>query len=414
MGLSFFLSCEEEPHELTANIYDNNLPGVVKDTTLYAIQDTFYFKTSKINTQFSTRLGLGNIGGIEARPIFRFTNFDVLPNIIQVDSAWIKIFGNGSQTGASASPISTRLHPVRNVWISNIDSVWNNYLDNIDNSILLGQLDIAADDTNNYTYELTQAGIDLVNIWTDTSTATEDNYGLIIDFDNADFMQYFSAINAGADPQLIVRYTVPDDTTVFRDTLFATFDAYLYQGDFSRIDNRNYASSLVVYSTLLDFGLNDFLAAIPEEAAADISILSANIELPVDLNNSLLDPTYNLSNYVTLNLTSELSDPDVRVDSTSGFFAPTREWASDSSFIQIASDANRKTLASMIRQQLINQDQYKGFVISLIDNASDISNRIGNEKEQFSYLGFYTFRESEIRKRARLIIKYWEPASPRL
>jgi len=414
MSLSLILSCKEEPHKLTANIYDNNLPGVVKDTTLYAIQDTFYFKTSKINTQFSLRLGLGSINGIEARPILRFTNFDVLPNIIQVDSAWIKIFGNGSQAGASTNPIASRLHPVRNVWVSNIDSVWSNYSDNIDNTILLGQLDIAPDDSNNYTYELTQEGIDLVNIWTDTSTATEENYGFIIDFDNADFIQYFSAINSGADPQLIVRYTVPDDTTVYRDTLSATFDAYLYQGDFSRIDDRNYVSSLIVHSTLLDFGLDDFLASIPEEAVPDISILSANIELPVDLNNSLLDPTYNLSNYVTLNLTSELSDPDVVVDSTSGFFAATREWASDSSFIQIASDANRKTLASMIRQQLFNQDQFKGFVISLIDNASDISNRIGNEKEQFSYLALYTFRESDLKKRARLIIKYWEPASPRL
>jgi hypothetical protein len=169
-----------------------------------------------------------------------------------------------------------------------------------------------------------------------------------------------------------------------------------------------------VYSTLLDFGLNDFLASIPEDAAPDISILSANIQLPIDLDNSVLDPTYNLSNYVTLNLTSELSNPDVIADSTSGFFAATREWASDSTFIEISSDANRKTLASMIRQQLFNEDQYKGFVISLIDNASDISSKIGEEKEQFSFLAFYTFRESDIQKRARLIIKYWKPASPRL
>jgi hypothetical protein len=414
MVLSLILSCKEEPHQLTANIYDSNLPGVVKDTTLYAIQDTFYFKTSKINTQFSIRLGFGNFGGIQARPILRFTNFDMLPNRILVDSAWIKIFANGSQAGTSSNQITSRLYPVRNVWTSNLDSVWSNYLDNIDNTTLLGQLDIAPDDSNGYTYELTQEGVDLVSIWTDTSTSTEENYGLIIDFDNADFIQYFSAINSGADPQLIVKYTVPDDTTIFRDTLVATFDAYLYQGDFTRIDDRNYASSLVFYSTVLDFGLKDFVASIPEDVVPDISILSANIQLPVDYDNSVIDPTYNISNYVTLNLQSEISDPYIVADSAAGFFAATREWASDSTFIEIASDANRKTFASMIRQQLFNSDQYNGFVISLIDNASDISSKIGNEKEQFSYLAFYTRREANLQKRARIIIKYWEPATPRL
>jgi hypothetical protein len=413
-GLFFLLSCKEEPHELTANIYDSNIQGVVKDTTLYAIQDTFYYQTSKVNTQFANRLGFGSYAGIEVRPILRFTNFETLPNRLTVDSAWIKLFTTGSLSDGNPTPIFSRLYPVLNLWRTNLDSVWSNYLDNIDQTILIGELEIAPEDTNQYLFELTSDGINLVNTWTDTATATDDNFGLILDFDNANFIQYFGAINSGFDPQLIVRYTVPDDTTVFHDTLTATFDAFIYEGDFNRISERNYSSSLIVYNTVLDFGLGDFISSFPSDIVSDISILSANIQMPIDRQNSLIDPSFNVSNQIVLNLVSEVSDPSTEADSATGLFASSRKWSDDSTYIELVSDANRTTFAAMIRRQLTNPGDNSGFVLSITDNASNKSSRVSFEKEQFAYLAFYTTKEPALERRARLIIKYWQPASPRL
>jgi len=177
---------------------------------------------------------------------------------------------------------------------------WDDFEQNIDRNTLLSELQIEPDDTNNYRFTFNDAGLDLVRTWADTSTTPDENFGIIIDFDQADFIQYFSAINSGGDPLMFIQYSLPEDTAVYRDTLLANYDAFIYEGDFSRQPERNYSSSLIEYHQILNFDLSGLLTVYNNE----ITVLSANLQVPVDLEHSLIDPLYSISNIVVLKRSS--------------------------------------------------------------------------------------------------------------
>jgi hypothetical protein len=412
--LLLLFTCSEDPHQLIVNIYNEEIPGVVKDTTLIVLQDTSHFQTSEVNTRFSLRLGLGTVENLECRPIFRFTDYSTLPDSAQIDSAWIKLFSIGSVNEGSSLPFTARMHPIFSTefstWEGNLDSIWNDPDQSIDRGTILSELQISPDDTNDYLFTLNDDGLELIRTWADTATTPDENYGFIIDFEMADYIQYFSAISAGADPELILKYSLPADTAVYRDTLLANYDAFLYEGDFPRQEARNYSSSLIVHHSILQFNFNDFLT----QAGGEVTILSANLELPVDRDNSLLDPLYDIGNLVVLNLESEIHKTPIISDSTIGTFATLNTWSEDSSYVEVSPNDNRKILANMIRAQLANQKEPLGFVISIVDDASNRSSVVSDEKEQFSYLAFYTSKETDFLKKARLTLEYWVPAKPRL
>ncbi|UCF64330.1 MAG: hypothetical protein JSW33_00450 [bacterium] len=409
ISLLIFFSCSEDPHQLILNVYDKEIPGVVKDTTLLVVSDTTRFHTSRVNTQFSLRLGFGSVDTLECRPIIRFTDYSTIPDSAQIDSAWIYLDGNNSISNGNVSPITARLHPILGSWKTNLDEVWNDYTQNIDRNTLLAELQISPDDTNNYTFTLNDAGLELARTWADTATSPDENFGLIIDFDQANFIQYFSAINSGGDPVLFLQYSLPSDTAVYRDTLLANYDAFLYKGGFPRESDRNYSSSLIEYHTTLDFDFSSFLAAYNNE----VTILSANLQLPVDLNHSLIDPLYDISNIVVLKLDT-LNLDSLVADSSTGLFARLNNWSDDSSYIEIGTNDNRTTLSTMIRQKLSTGKKTASYIISVIDDASNKSSRVSHEKEQFCYLSFFTYKDPDLLKRARLQIEYWVPAKPRI
>lgn len=403
------ISCSENPHQLAVNVLNSEIPGVVKDTTLFAVQDTSYQVKTKVNTQYSYRLLLGGAFGLEARPILRFTSYLTVPDSAIVDSAKIRLSAAGSVSSGTPTFIDATIYPILNIWTTNVDSVWGDYLQNIDRNKPLGQLEINPSDTLDYIFNLNSDGIEMVKVWADTATDPVDNYGVIIDFDQADFIQYLYAINSTRDPQLIISYHLPGDTAVYGDTLNGTYDAYVYEGSIPRIDERNYVSSLIVNNTLLKFDLAGFLANQPSE----ISLISANLQIPVDLENSLVDPYYGLANQVTLKLITNINNPAVEVDSTKGLFAITTYWASDSSYIETSADASRKMLAEMIRQQLVQPADSNGFVISFIDSR-ETSSTIIDEIEFYSYLAYYKRTHPNPANHPRLKITYWIPASSRL
>jgi hypothetical protein len=403
------ISCSENPHQLTVNVLNSEIPGIVKDTTLFAIQDTSYQIRTKVNTQYSFRLLLGSAFGLEARPILRFTSYLTVPDSAIVDSAKIRLSAAGSVSAGNPTPINATIYPVLNVWTSNMDSVWNDYLQNIDRTKPLGQLQLDPSDTLDYIFDLNSDGIGMVKVWADTATHPDDNCGVLVDFDQADFIQYLYAINSTKDPQLIISYHLPGDTAVYGDTLNGTYDAYIYNGSIPRIEDRNYVSSLLVNHTLLKFDLAGFLASQSNE----ISLLSADLQIPIDLENSLIDPNYGLANQVTLKLITEIDNSAIEVDSTNGRFAITTYWADDSSYIETNADANQKNLAEMIRQQLVQPADSNGFVISFI-NSRETSIAVSDEIDFYSYLAYYKRMNSNEANHPRLKITYWVPADSRL
>ncbi len=411
LWIAALLGCSENPHQLAMNILDSEIPGIVKDTTLFAVADTSYYGLRKVNTQYSLRLILGHLNNFEARPILRFTSYLTLPDSAIVDSAKIQLSSAGIVSKGTPMPFTATIYPALSVWTSNVDSVWNDYQQNIDKSKPLAQLQIDPRDTTgiDYIFTFNSEGIELAKVWADTGTHPDNNYGVFVDFDQANFLQYFYAINTTRDPKLLLTYHLPSDTTVYRDTLNGTYDAFIYQGEFPRVDQRNYVASLLVNHTLLKFDLPGFF----NSQSQNISLLSANLQLPLDLENSLIDPHYGLANQVALKLSSEFNDPALVVDSTKGRFALATRWASDSSYIEINADDNREKLAEILRQQLTEPDSSIGLVLSFIDSR-DASSTFANELEFFSYIAYYKRTQADANKHPRLKITYWVPARPRL
>ena len=89
VAIAIFPNCSEVPLELTDNIIDPESGGVVKDTTLFAIEDTTYLINSEVGTESSARLLIGRYEGFEARPIIRFTDYSSIPDSADIQDAKI-------------------------------------------------------------------------------------------------------------------------------------------------------------------------------------------------------------------------------------------------------------------------------------------------------------------------------------
>jgi hypothetical protein len=403
-------SCSEDPHQLSLNIFNNELPGIVKDTVIYATRDTTYLIKSKVNTATSLRLALGSKNGFDARPIFRFTDFLSVPDSAIINGATIRIVPEGRTVEEGSTPFNVTIYPILNVWTSNIDSVWNDYLQNIDKTKPFGNSEISPDDTTDLVIPLNQSGVEMVNLWADTATAVDDNYGFILDYEEANFIQYYNSIASELDPELIINYTIPGDTTRFIDTLLANFDAYVYIAEIPVTENRNIVSTLQVFNTNLEFELRKFLESQPGE----FSIISANLQMPIDLEESLLDANFNVESLVSLQLVSDFDSSMLEVDSTAGRWSRQRQWASDSSYLETLSGIHRQILAtSIIRSIMSDPITPEVLTISFIDNLNTVI-KISDEKDFYSYLHLYKATEQNPFLRPRLIIRYWVVPATRL
>ena len=418
-----FYQCSENPIDLNPDLVGSNVLGTLKDTVLYAINDSSYQTESIISTQFSSRLILGSVTGFEARPALRISNFFRVPDSATILNAQFHLVRGGVSSKGMASPLMVAIRPVLNAWTTNIDEVWDNYQQNIDPSASYANFEIDPEDTSDILVELNPEGLDKVidwyNLyWADPDSISPNNTGILLDFQNSNFLQYFYAINTTLDtssakllnPGLIISFSLPNDTTIITDTLEFNFDATIYIGEIPKIVDRDYIATLFPHSTLLQFDLKAFLDRLPQ----DVSLNSANLQLFIDKQNSLIDKNLGISHTVTLEL-DKITATTVEVDSAKGRFLETSAWGPDSSYIEIKSGDSRRRLATIyLQSQLINIDSTSGFVISIIDVLNPPPDVITNERNYFSYLAFYTAKDPNPALRPRLTIKYWVPPPPRL
>lgn len=403
--LAMLIGCSEDPVALEKNIYNPDIQGTLKSDTLYATKDTTYLVNTKVNTGFSSRLLVGQYRGLKARPVFRFTNFDSVPDSAQIQGAKVRltIRGIAGPTTSPSFPVSA--FPVQNKWENNLDSI------NYDHTTSLGDTLVTASPTDSLLYiEMNNLGIEKVNFWSDTANPDE-NYGMILDFDPgmANFIRYFSSINSSDDPSLIVFYTLPDTSGTFSDTISATFDTYIYDGSLFFIPNSdlNYVSTLIAYNTLLQFDLEGFHQKYPEGTV----INSANLQITVNRDSSLINPGFDVRNLEILKLTTQIDNQEVVADSTNGLFAGISQWIEDT--LETKREEDRRRLAqNFIQAQLRNLESPHGMIISFID-VVDPNTKISNEKDFYSYLGFYSSENPVKQVRPRLILTFWVPPRPR-
>lgn len=377
VALMLLNACSDNPVALENNL-DNPLVGKdVIDTTLYAIMDTTYMISSKLNNQFSKRLAIGIYKGFEARPILRFTKN--LPDGAIFTSARIQFKSDGFLSDGNPAAFTATAFPVQSVWISNLDSVWSDYTQNFDNTNPLGEIEINPSQSDTFSLKLNAAGLEFLSVWADTNRADE-NGGMILDFSQANYLQYLTSINVDVDPtsvvepMLIFDYHTASDPATQTDTTSATFDAYVYSVEIPVLPERDYVSSQVNYSTLLKFDLEGLLAKYPQ----GIDIVSANLQLPVDRQNSLFDAENPLEMSVQ-KLLSDIDSKSVKVDSSFQYVMNFSQWSADSSYMEIVSGDERQRFARfVIQSQLGGLLTSSGLVVDFNDKSTS-----------YSYVAFY-------------------------
>lgn len=387
-------SCSEDPQKLSKNIFDPSTQGILKDTLLYAIQDTTYRVKSIVDTRFSSRIFVGEYQGIKTRPILRFVD---LPENAEFLSGQIRFISDGVLGADNQTAFTVTAHPVLNYWLTNLDSVWNNPEDNFDANVNLGELEITPVANDTLYLNLNAEGLNRFTLWADTSNQ-EENYGFILDFSQATFLKYFGSINSPIYPQLFYTYRLPGDTTVVEDSLAVTFDAFIYAGSFTTQSGLNYASTLFTHATLLKFDFQGFLTAYPD----GIVINTANLEIPIDRANSLIDPVYGPELRI-LSLRSSITDPRIEIDSTQSVVIQLSQWSEDSTYLEIKAGEDRQYLArGIIQKQVSNSDSLQGILIQFRDFT-----------KFYSYIAFTKRKEPNPVNRPRLKLTFWVPPTTR-
>ncbi len=404
LSVIMVLGCSEDPIQLEDNILNNNTQGTLKDTTLYPIIDTTFAGKTEVSTRFSNAMLLGSFDGVETRPIFTFTDLFGIPDTAIFQSAKVRLISTGIIGGANKQPFQVTAFPVINKTPDNLDSAWNNFRNNIDQTVPLSDpVTITPDTTDTLTFDLNANGLDRVKFWSDTANLDQNN-GMILDFQSSNFIKGFSTSNVSVFPAIILEYTFPNDDTVNHDTLTANLDAYIYQGEIPNPPNSsppnkenklNFTSTLIIYRTLLKFDLEGFWAQFPQ----GVVINSANLQMPVDRGNSLLpsdfSPVLNI-----LPLTGNIKNKDsVEVDTNAVGQILLNQWNEDSTQLDIAANTDRQQLA----QQII-QDQLRN-----LDSPHGLSVEFRSKSNFYAYIAFYDRKQ----KLTRLNLTYWIPPKPR-
>jgi hypothetical protein len=366
-----FLTCSDNPLTLEYGLDNPLLQGEVRDTVLYATKDTTYLIQSKLYNQSSSRLPIGSYKGFESRPILRFILN--LPDSAIFTRAILRLKSDGILSDGNPADFAVTAYPVLNSWVSNYDSVWSDYTQNFDPTRPLGEVVVGPALEDTFSIELNEEALGLLSMWADTSKI-EENGGLILDFTEANYIHYLTSINVESevltiDPMLIFDYHTPTDATTQTDSASATYDAFIYGVDIPTIPERNYLSTQANYSTLIKFDLEGML----EKYSKGIDVLSANLYLPVDKENSLMGEN-NVVNLFVQKLFSDINTPEVILDSSFTYLMTFNQWTADSSFIEIISGDERKNFARyVIQSQLIDLTSSSALIIDFQDKISHYS-----------------------------------------
>ncbi|MCB0313573.1 MAG: hypothetical protein KDH84_09965 [Calditrichaeota bacterium] len=379
-GLAMFWSCEE--NTLDSVTTDGGTGQIVVDT-LYATYDSTYASAIRPSTLGVNQLQLGRRGGYKFRPIMRFFGLPEEP--IELLSARIEF----AVTGSSGSPteLTARAHPIIDNWLTDTSRVWQDADGNIDDNITLGEMQIlfqnnSSDLAPTQQLVFNQTGLETVSAWADTTDST--NYGLAIDFNDAD-MDYILKLQARSiqtpdtlGPALIYRYiaqSAPSDTLV--DTLVAITDAFLVRNDFQPTPQRLYTTPYAnARVSLLKFDLQELISRYPD----GIIIETANLQLPIDWANTIIDDSTGAN--LRLTAADSVDSDSIAINSAYAaninFTVDLRQISADNLFLEVPEGEERRQLALRYAQTLLNvPDAFDYFYI--------------DDKQKDNYLSIYSF-----------------------
>ncbi len=388
VAISLFLwNCEENP--LPVALADRNSQIVID--TLYARFDTTYTLDKTLSTLDSDRLLIGSSYGFSFQPIMRFS-VETIPDTANIDSVWIR-FVTLQAGGQDLSEFAATGYQVIGLWQTDTDYLWQHYPARVNLTDPMGYLRVTTGKEDTLYFNFTEFGKEVIQAWIDS---TRVNRGMVFDFNYATFIKEFKARDnvTQTGVHLFIRYTAGSDTVMITDSLLAITDAFLFEGDFQEVPERNQVSSLYPWVTLLDFDLDSLKRKYPD----GLVVTSANLQLPVDWANTLTHGGTGPDLQI-LPLLDGFSDNDsLEVDSS--FIGITtrlidiNRYTADSSFVEVTEGNDRKELASTYIQRELNfPGSYEGFFVE--------------HKFQASYLARFSFFKhnfADPNRRPRLIL----------
>ena len=324
-----------------------NAYGEIKRDTLYAIAART-FSGGKVNTGSSSKVMLGSYGGYDAQFLMKFSN---LPNdTIVVDTVRL-LLRVRSNIGDSTTMINGTIYRVTSAWDDNVnlDSSWD-VRSNIDYSAGTS-LDFSISSTDSATIAL-DLPVELVDIWRDTVTAGQQNFGLFFDYQSADqIIEFYSLENSTIDvlPRMVFIYkdTSTDTGGIIYDTTYARQDASLLDFHGSLDQNTIYVGSGYSIYSFVQFDLSP----IP----ADAYLSTTNFVFNQDVDRSVLDPKDSQMIFLRVAKTGFDELPYFQLDSTFNYSTYYNLILSEETTDQLSLDNQKKAVAGQkFMQNIIN------------------------------------------------------------
>ncbi len=399
LTVGVFWSCEENPVEIPLS----TLP--LNSDTLYATFDTTHRLDKVVTTLGANRLIIGSVRGYTFRPILKFLDFPL--DIVSINTAFIEFkklstLGDPAIINDPNVSLTVTGYPILQPWKSDTSEVWEgDYQNNVDFNIPLGSMTLYPTDTVNtpIIFQFDSTAFSFILQWADTSLR-EENAGMILEFSppgfptDPQFVEEFVARDQSTNegPKLVISYRDTLDSLRI-DTVLVGFDASLFRGDLQTRPDRDYVTTFVPLITVVSFNLDTLIQLYPN----GVSIVNADLEMPVDWDETLAHPALN-PNMRILPLTSALTDTNVSVDTSFLSFnlsSDFTQFTEDSAFVRTETGPNRQSFVrNMVQNMLNNPDRYTGFYLEPRSFANHVA-----------IFSFFRYNAPDPRFRPRLIIQ---------
>lgn len=387
----FFYSCGDSDSIFDA---DRVNYGELKDTILTAI-DSRFIEHGKISTAFSTKLLLGKFNDFECRYLVKFST---LPDdSINLDSVYFLIQSTAN-IGYSQNDITGEIKLVTKEWDENVntDEDWS-YINDVSNSpTTTSVFNITPKDSFLYSIAIPDT---IVSIWQDTTSGSQ-NYGLLINYSNADYVKTFSSENSSIMPKIVYVYQNSTNDSTIRDTIFASIDASLidYTGNLQS-DSLLYITSGYSHRAFIKFDLDFF--------QKDIQISNVNFIIQQDTLNTITNITSSKNFYLRTVKTSINNLPlYYEVDSTfmNNIYYNVSLFDDSTNQLKLSPDVQGETGRYFIQSIIYEQIEYGSFLLHYVGEGSTIS--------QYAIKGANEYiKESN---RPQMIIEYYKIPKSRI
>ncbi len=340
-------ACTDEMMLTDVNRTMLNAYGEIKRDTLYAVASRS-ISAGKVNTGYSSKVMLGSFGGYNARFLMKFSGMPSDTIVVDTLRLLLRVRSN---LGDSTSMINGTIYRVTTAWGDsvNTDASWD----------LPSSIDYSAETSLNFNISSADSAeiafnlpVSLVDIWRDTVTSGQQNFGLLFDYQAAEqIIEFYSSENITVSqvPKMVFIYkdTSTDTGRIIYDTTYANLDASLIDFDGNLDQNTIYVGAGYSIYSFVQFDLS----VVPSEAY----VSTVNFVFNQDVDRSVLDPLDGQMVYLR-DVTTRFEElPYFQLDSTFNLSTYYNLILSEETENQLSLDNLKKAVAGQkFMQNIIN------------------------------------------------------------